>query len=61
MATPREIWYLLVNDDGTPYMDTSADTVVLPSSASIVNLKKSIKAENADGILQRISPVQLKV
>jgi hypothetical protein len=61
MATPREIWYLLVNNDGTPYMDTSADIVVLPSSASIVNLKKSIKAENADGLLQGISPAQLKV
>ena len=54
------IWYLLVNPDGTPFQDSTADNVFLLPSSIITDFRKAVKAENANK-LANVDSSDLKV
>jgi hypothetical protein len=60
MSDPSELWFILVEADGQPYEETSADIVSLLPSQRIVNLRDAAHAKNSS-ILTGITPSQLKV
>eukprot|EP00158_Paraphelidium_tribonemae_P009932 Partr_v1_DN29002_c1_g4_i6_m58976 putative crinkler (CRN) family protein len=55
-----QIWYLLVQADGSAFKNSSADKVYVPSTADIADLRKAIKAENANK-LANVDSSDLKV
>ena len=59
MQNINHYWYQLVREDGNPM--GSADKVKLSAGSDIADLRKAVKAENADGLLKGISPAQLTV
>jgi hypothetical protein len=62
MGSPRQLepWYILVDSDGQPYGETSADRVEVSPNADISTLRTTIK-DAVPEILGAITPSRLKV
>ncbi|KAI3631272.1 hypothetical protein MIR68_010762 [Amoeboaphelidium protococcarum] len=54
------IWYSLVQADGTPFSNSTADKVYVKSTDDIADLRKAIKAEN-ENKLAKVDSSDLKV
>ena len=46
----RQIWYSLVQADGAPFNNSTADIVSVPHDALIVHLRDAVKAKNANDL-----------
>ncbi|KAI3657866.1 hypothetical protein MP638_003184 [Amoeboaphelidium occidentale] len=56
-----QVWYHLKQADGKEFSDITVSSVLLSSKALVDDLRKAVKADNADGLLKGISASQLKV
>ncbi|KAI3630238.1 hypothetical protein MIR68_011673 [Amoeboaphelidium protococcarum] len=59
-SNQQRMWYFLVQADGTPFSNSTADKVYVKSTDDIADLRKAVKAENA-AILPNVDSSDLKV